>query len=96
MPRGRRSDFAPNQYVNWVQAQPAVNRARHHAASLPLEKALRCFPLTQFMRLQQKNLPREVFLGCAKRQFAEGAFLLQKPPLLQADFRLAKFTRKGA
>ena len=24
VPRGRRSDFAPNQYVNWVQAQPAV------------------------------------------------------------------------
>ena len=24
MPRGRRSDFAPNQYVNWVQAQPAL------------------------------------------------------------------------
>ena len=82
--------------MNWVQAQPAANWARQHAASLPLEKALRCFPLTQFMRLQQKNLPREVFLGCAKRQFAEGAFLLQKPPLLQSEIWIAKFTRKGA
>ncbi len=33
MPRGRRLSHPLNQYVNWVQAQPAVNRVRHHAAA---------------------------------------------------------------
>ena len=32
VPRGRRSDFPPNRYVNWARAQPAVNWARHHAS----------------------------------------------------------------
>ena len=34
VPRGRRSDFAPNQYVNWVQAQPAVNWVQAQPALL--------------------------------------------------------------
>ena len=43
----------------------------------------------------RKTSHREVFLGCANRKFVRGAFLLQKPPLLQAENQLAKFTRKG-
>ena len=32
VPRGRRLSHPLNQYANWVQAQPAVNWVRHHAA----------------------------------------------------------------
>ena len=34
VPRGRKSVPAPNQYVNWVQAQPAVNRVQAQPARL--------------------------------------------------------------
>ena len=44
----------------------------------------------------RKTSHREVFLGCANQEILKGAFLLQKPPLLQSEFRIAKFTRKGA
>ncbi len=59
-------------------------------------KALRCFPRWAGRFTAEKTSHREVFLGCANRKFVKGAFLLQKPPLLQAENQLAKFTRKGA
>ena len=75
---------------------------------MPPGKALRCSPggprkrrfavfrSLGFMVLQQKNLPLGGSSGLYESVVCLGAFLLQKPPLLQSEFRIAKFTRKGA
>ena len=59
-------------------------------------KSASLFPSLGWEIYSRKTSHREVFLGCANRKFVRGAFLLQKPPLLQAENQLAKFTRKGA
>ena len=59
-------------------------------------KGASLFPSLGWEIYSRKTSHREVFLGCANRKFVKGAFLLQKPPLLQAENQLAKFTRKGA
>ena len=51
---------------------------------------------TGLLALQQQNLPLGGFAGLYKMGVSKGAFLLQKTPLLKADFQLSKFTRKGA
>ena len=50
---------------------------------------------TGLLALQQQNLPLGGFAGLYKMGVSKGAFLLQKPPLLKADFQLSKFTCKG-
>ena len=66
----------------------------------PVGEGMRCAVpgggVLQNVPYSRKTSHREVFLGCTIWEFFEGAFLLQKPPLLQSETRIAKFTRKGA
>ena len=59
-------------------------------------KALRCFPHWAGRFTAEKPPTGRFFWVVRIGSLSGGAFLLQKPPLLQAENQLAKFTRKGA